>query len=54
MKNTGNSGVARWYLLYIISSKIFTDNNIPYLLAAQKDHFSFEIFVRKPLENKAF
>ena len=31
------------------------NNNIPYLLAArQKNHFSFEIFVRKPLENKAF
>ena len=30
------------------------NNNIPYLLTAQKNHFSFEIFVRKPLENIAF
>ena len=33
MRNNGNLGVARWYLLRIIYSKIFTDYNIPYLLA---------------------
>ena len=40
MKNTGNSGVARRYLLRIIFLKFLQINNkIPYLLAAQKKSF---------------
>ena len=55
MYNTGNSGVARriYYLSFFLKF-LQINNKIPYLLAAQKKNFSFEIFVRKSLENKAF
>ena len=55
MKNTENSGLrVGIYCVSCLSRFLQIDDNIPYLLAAQKNHFSFEILVRKPLENKAF
>ena len=54
MSNAEISGVARRYLIRIIFVKFLQINNhILYLLAAQKNHFWYEIFVSKPLENKA-
>ena len=54
MKNTGNSGlrVGIYYVSFLLRF-LQIDKNILYLLAAQKNHFLFEMFVRKPLENKA-
>ena len=53
MKNTGILEVARRYLLRIIFSKIFTDiwQHSVFAGGAKTNHFSFEIFVHKPLEN---
>ena len=52
MKNTRFLGVPRRYLLRIIFSKIFTDFKITTFdicCQRKKNHFEFEIFVRKPL-----
>ena len=46
MKNTGISGVARRYLLRIIFYK-----HSMFAGSAKRSQYSFEIFVRKPLEN---
>ena len=43
---------AMYHFFYDLILQI--DNNIPYLLAAQKNHFSFEIFVRSHLKIKHF
>ena len=54
MRNNGILGVARWYSFRIIFSKIKLlqiNNNIPYLLAVQKNYFL--PILRKPLENYA-